>query len=142
MLHVCNDKEKANVMNYYFATIGEKLASCFPVSTQNPIASYVTRVTPAIDNVNLSEELLRKKLNKTNTKKAGGPDSITSREMKVLANQLSDGVSFISNLSFREVTSHLATRKTRHQQPRHQCAIKVATKTSYLATMLLLNFLS
>ena len=33
------------------------------------------------------------------------------------------------------VTSHLATRKTRHQQTRHQYALKVATKTSYLATM-------
>ena len=36
---LCDDKEKANAMNYYLATIGEKLASCLPGATQTLIAS-------------------------------------------------------------------------------------------------------
>lgn len=97
-----DDKDKANEMNNYFATIGEKLASRFPEITENPIASYLTRVTPTIENVNLNEDVFFNKLNKINIKKAGGPDNITSREMRIIAKEFSHGISFIGNLSYRE----------------------------------------
>ena len=47
-----NEKEKAELMNNYFATVGEKLAEAFPAQIESE--QFILRITPSIDELKLT----------------------------------------------------------------------------------------
>ena len=81
---ICNDLEKANLMNNFFATVGEKLSNENESNTVVNMNSYIYRVTPTISELEPDIDLF-KKCFKSAVKigKANGPDNISGWDLKV-----------------------------------------------------------
>lgn len=82
------DPEKACLMNSYFATIGEKLASALPVPDGNDGNETVEVnteecVVPPVAEFNVSCLTIRKKINALKTNKSTCPDNIQPRLLKL-----------------------------------------------------------
>ena len=100
---VYEDKDKANILNSFFATVGNKLASKFTPASGSPL-SFIHRITPTIDDIPLQDKQFLHKLQNVNIRKAHGPDNITSREMKMVHSEFSHCIANISRMSLRETT--------------------------------------
>ena len=84
-----SDIAKANSFNNFFSGIGKKLAGKFESSDNTPENLY--RVTPSCSCINISEELVVKKLSNI-PKKAGGTDRICARELAAAGEGLMRGL--------------------------------------------------
>ena len=81
-LIVC-DKEKAEVMNEFYANIGREISQTFTQNNSKEIEHFY-RITPTVQDPSYDRDALLKQLRKINPHKASGPDSVTSRELKIL----------------------------------------------------------
>ena len=78
---ITNDLMKSNLMNNFFANVGQDLANEIPEEDLN---SHVYRVTPTLDKTEYSIDLLKKSF-KSAVKigKACGTDGITATDLKI-----------------------------------------------------------
>ncbi|KAL9964377.1 hypothetical protein ACROYT_G028008 [Oculina patagonica] len=75
-----DDEEKANLMNTYFSSIGEKLArSVEPL----PLRPIIEEAVPRLSDIPLSCSIIEKKLSSLKPSKATGPDGISPKLLKL-----------------------------------------------------------
>ncbi|PJE77977.1 hypothetical protein CI610_03092 [invertebrate metagenome] len=92
------DKETANVMVRFFATV-------FVKDTNNPPPALRNRVVNGLLNsVEITEEKIVKAVNKLKPNKAAGPDNIHPRFIKETINELKESLNLIFNKSFDQST--------------------------------------
>ncbi|KAL9982533.1 hypothetical protein ACROYT_G004584 [Oculina patagonica] len=75
-----DDEEKANLMNTYFSSIGEKMAKSVEPLPLRPIIKETA--VPCLSDIPLSCSIVEKKLSSLKPSKATGPDSISPRLLK------------------------------------------------------------
>ena len=86
-LAVC-DKEKANMMNAYFSSIGTKLATQLPAHL--PVLPFETgigndsRDIPTLAVIGIQEDIVKSKILNLKTNKATGPDEVAPRLLRLL----------------------------------------------------------
>ena len=83
-----SDYKKAQILNAYFSTVGEKLASDLPVCRQVNNNSYINRVTPCIMNISISHASVAESIDKMKTNKACGPDNVSPKLLKYAGKDL------------------------------------------------------
>jgi len=75
-----DDKEKANLMNTFFSSVGEKLArSVEPL----PFRPIIKEAVPCLSDIPLSCSIIEKKLSLLKPSKTTGPDGISPRLLKL-----------------------------------------------------------
>ena len=78
-----SDWQKAEILNEYFSTIGEKLASeLYSDQSLENSFSHITRVTPTVTNIDLTYDSIMQGLMKLKNNKTCGPDNIAPRLLK------------------------------------------------------------
>jgi phosphoribosylaminoimidazolecarboxamide formyltransferase/IMP cyclohydrolase len=92
-----NEKEKAELMNNYFATVGEKLAEAFPAQIESE--QFILRITPSIDQLKIDDKLLVNQIKTINPDKASGPDDIKPKDFNIAGEALMDGLRIVFNKS-------------------------------------------
>jgi hypothetical protein len=92
-----NEKEKAELMNNYFATVGEKLAEVFPAQIESE--QFILRITPSIDELKIDDKLLVNQIKTINPDKASGPDDIKPNDFNIAGEALIDGLRIVFNKS-------------------------------------------
>ena len=90
---ILDDSKKAETLNDFFSTTGEKLASNFETYTHDNSPSDILAMNKGeiINNVTISEEKFEEKFKKLNIRKSHGADEITAREMKIVGDEVSYG---------------------------------------------------
>ena len=83
------DKEKAQLMNSYFATIGENLMNTLPT----------TRTSTRTSSNVISNRSVLEKIRKLKTSKATGPDGISLKLLKLAGNALVPALVYMYNYS-------------------------------------------
>ena len=88
------DKEKAQLMNSYFATIGENLMNTLPTTIDNSLMVDTNHDVPPVlpttrTSLNvISNRSVLEKISKLKTSKATGPDGISPKLLKLAGNAL------------------------------------------------------
>ena len=98
-----SDKEKAELLNNYFARIGESQAKNLPTPTV-PIQTLYIKVTPTIDTIDITQEKVRKYIEILKPQKATGPDGISPRLLKSAGQSVTAPLTAIFNQSLREAS--------------------------------------
>lgn len=70
---VINDSEKANILNKYFASIGEKLASDLNNQPTMSTVELIDRISPTVLEIEIEEDSVKENLSRLNVHKATGP---------------------------------------------------------------------
>ena len=96
---VFNDLQKANVFGIFVSTIGEKLSESFQ-SGEVGINPAFHRITPSVCDITLSDESFKAKFNAINTRKSHDADNMSSKEMKMVAEEFSPCIANLSRLSY------------------------------------------
>jgi hypothetical protein len=79
-----SNEGKANILNEYFSTVGEKLANELSVSNQEERFSHITRITPTKMHITLSSDTISQSLKALKSDKACGPDKVAPKLLKML----------------------------------------------------------
>ena len=85
-----SDLLKSELMNNYFATVGEQLATEF--TTYTTPQQFILRVTPSIQELIIDRKLLLKQLTTINPDKAAGPDDIKQKDFCIAGEALADSL--------------------------------------------------
>ena len=99
-LWVC-DKKKAEVMNEFYANIGREISQTFTQNNSKEFEHFY-RITPTVKDPSYDRDALLKQLRKINPHKASGPDSVTSRELKILQGSIVNSLEIILKSSFQQ----------------------------------------
>ena len=99
-LIVC-DKKKSEVMNEFYANIGREISQTFTQNNSKEIEHFY-RITPTVQDPSYDRDALLKQLRKINPHKASGPDSVTSRELKILQGSIVNSLAIIFKSSFQQ----------------------------------------
>ena len=114
-----SDKEKAKLLNSYFASIRENQAKKLPRPTV-PIQTLYTKVTPTIASIDITQETVRKYIETLNPQKATGPDGISPKLLKLAGQSVTAPLTVIFNQSLCETsvpsTWKCARIKTTHKK--------------------------
>ena len=78
-----DDKEKAALMNTYFATIGEKLANELVTTDTYDHKDLPSSDIPKISTIHISEKRIKKKVESLKPNKSTGPDGISPKLLKL-----------------------------------------------------------
>ena len=100
---VTSEKEKAECFNDYFSTIGEKLNTDLgPPQNFDPL-QHVYRVTPIMQDIKIDENRVSEALNKhVKEGKSCGADMVKSRDLKLVGNFATKGLSIVFNHCVRK----------------------------------------
>eukprot|EP00795_Rhopilema_esculentum_P003141 gene3141-1446_t len=98
---IVGDKEKAEVMNDFYANIGREISQTFTQNNGKEI-EHVYRITPTVQDPSYDRDVLLKQLRKISPHKASGPDSVTSRELKILQGSIVNSLEIIFKSSFQQ----------------------------------------
>ena len=88
------DKEKAQLINLYFATVGENLINTLPTISDNRQTEDTNHDDPPVftttrtSSIVISNRTVLEKINKLKTSKATGPDGISPKLLKLAGNTL------------------------------------------------------
>ena len=78
------NKEKADILNEYFSSIGRTLAiERQDTANQNQARSNIGRITPTIMYINLNEENILRSIQKLRSNTACGPDQVSANLLKI-----------------------------------------------------------
>ena len=99
---ITDDREKAELMNSYFTTIGNKLSDNLNNSFDEHEMSYISRVAPTCSDIVFSDKKLDDQLRNLNPRKAAGHDDIGPRELKVIGEPVKQGLRCIMQKSIAE----------------------------------------
>ena len=81
---ITHDFYKAEYFNDFFVNISEDLTEHLDPLDLSSLNTFITRVTPTKDNIDMSWELVKNKLIKANPKKATGPDHVSPRDLSLI----------------------------------------------------------
>lgn len=95
---VFNDVQKANVFGTTFSTISGKLARSFQSDVVGVNPPF-HRITPSVCDM-LIDESFKVKFNTINTRKSHGADNVSSKEMKIVAEEFTRYIISLSRLSY------------------------------------------
>ena len=99
------DKEKAQLMNSYFATIGENLINTLPTIIDNSQTEDTNHDVPPVlsttrtSSIVISNRTALEKINKLKISKATGPDGISPKLLKLAGNTLVPALVDVYNYS-------------------------------------------
>ena len=88
------DKEKAQLMNSYFVTVGENLINTLPTMSDNSQTEDTNHDDPPVlsttrtSSIVISNRTVLEKINKLKTSKATGPDGISPKLLKLTGDTL------------------------------------------------------
>ena len=88
-----SDKEKAGLMNSFFANIGTNIAAKLPIPTGNATtAAYRSTLgdtsPPLLSRVEISPQRIRRKVNELTSNKSTGPDCLSSKLLKLAGDDI------------------------------------------------------
>ena len=94
------DTVKAELMNDFFATIGEKLANELPDNQHTEEENYTTcpseiTTAPIIQDIKTDREFLQKQLKSIKPEKASGPDNIRPKDFKLAEESIIEGLDIV-----------------------------------------------
>ena len=78
---VTDDKQKAEIMNSYFTTIGQTLAERMESNTNINSVEYIYRVTPTSQQLEMEKKHFNQQFKDRKPEKATGYDNVTSKEL-------------------------------------------------------------
>ena len=78
-----SDQGKANILNDFFSSVGEELASDLPSFDPATSASHISRVTPSIMNIDLNDTKIALGLKNLKPNKSCGPDNVAPKLLKL-----------------------------------------------------------
>ena len=81
-----NDKRESETKNEFFAAVGVNVASKLMHFNKHPV-EYIYRMTPMINQREITNEKIYRKMRKRNSNKVNGPDGITTKEVKITAEE-------------------------------------------------------
>ncbi len=91
-----NETVKTELINNYFATVGEQLmAEAFPAQIESK--QFVLRINPCIEELKIDDKLLVNQLKTINPSKASGPDDIKPKDFNMAGEALMDGLRIFFN---------------------------------------------
>jgi hypothetical protein len=94
-----SDKEKAEVLNEYFANVGERLAQNLLQGNQLNVYP-VNKVTPTVANIEITQELVCQEISKLKPNKAtAGPDNISPKLLKLAGESVVPSLTSIFKIS-------------------------------------------
>lgn len=86
---VLSDKEKAGLMNSFFANIGTNIAAKLPIPTGNATtAAYRDTSPPLLSRVEISPQRICRKVNELKSNKSTGPDCLSSKLLKLAGDDI------------------------------------------------------
>ena len=77
------DSEKVELLNDYFADIGEDLAKNFVERVNGDDNSYISRITPICKEIQTDVKLLNQQIDTLKVEKSMGDDNIAAKELKI-----------------------------------------------------------
>ena len=94
------DTVKAELMNDFFPTIGEKLANELPDNQHTEEENYTTcpseiTTAPIIQDIKTDREFLQKQLKSIKPEKASGPDNIRPKDFKLAEESIIEGLDIV-----------------------------------------------
>lgn len=92
-LHI-TDRDKANILNDQFASVFS--------TKDNKIPNIISNKMPSIDDINITEAGVCKLLTQINVFKSTGPDDISARFLKEVANEISPALTLLFNASLEQ----------------------------------------
>jgi hypothetical protein len=93
-----SDKKKAEVLNEYFANVGERLAQNLLQGNQLNVYP-VNKVTPTVANIEITQELVCQEISKLKPNKATGPDNISPKLLQLAGETLVPSLTSIFKIS-------------------------------------------
>ena len=85
----------------FYANIGREISQTFTQNNSKEIEHFY-RITPTVQDPSYDRDALLKQLRKINPHKASGPDSVTSRELKILQGSIVNSLEIILKSSFQQ----------------------------------------
>ena len=86
---ITHDLKKAEYFNDFFVNISKDLTKQFDPLDLSSLNTFITRVTPTKDNIDMSWELVKNKLIKAaNPKKTTGPDHVSPRDLSLIGDSV------------------------------------------------------
>ena len=86
---ITHDLKKAEYFNDFFVNISEDLTKQLDPLDLSSLTTFITRVTPTKDNIDMSWDLVKNKLIKAaNPKKATGPDHVSPRDLSLIGDSV------------------------------------------------------
>ena len=96
---VTSDLDKANILNEYFSTIGEKLANELPKTNLTQSNVHVSIVAPWVMSLNISSEGIVSSMAKLRADESSGPHSVAAKLIKFAGDSIIPSLRFVSNIS-------------------------------------------
>ena len=81
------DPEEVELLNDYFADIGEDLADNFMERLNRDDNSYVSRITRIFKEIQSDVKLLNQQIDTLKVEKSMGDDNIAAKELKIAASK-------------------------------------------------------
>ena len=82
------DIDKANLINLFFTTVGEKLNNLLPSSLVHQSINLEHNDVPLLSRVTINNETILQKINSIKVKKSAGPDNIHPKLLKLAGNAI------------------------------------------------------
>ena len=125
---ITNDSQKANILNNFFATIGNKMAEKhLPFNSKQPDNSLIYRVTPTCSEIKIIEQDLSIQFKKlTKPGKAAGLDKIQSKDLYMIGDTALDSLKYVIKKSISSLQIPSIWKKSQvsclHKKgPKHNC---------------------
>ena len=91
--------EKAELFNNYFASVGQNLAKELPTPNISETTTYIHRVTPTIDTINVDPKRVAQLVTSLKQDKAPGPDNIAPKILKAAGEPIVPSLVSLFNIS-------------------------------------------
>ena len=103
---VTDDKQKAEIMNSYFTTIGQSLAEHMESNTNVNSVEYIYRVTPTCQQLEIDEKHFNQQFTDFKPEKATGHSNVTSKELILADEAVKPGIKSIISKSITDKNFH------------------------------------
>ena len=107
------DSEKVELLNDYFADIGEDLAKNFVERVNGDDNSYISRITPICKEIQTDVKLLNQQIDTLNVEKSMGDDNIAAKELKIVCQSAALGLTRVIDKSLQDRKYPKQWRKAR-----------------------------
>ena len=105
-LLVLTDKEKAGLMNSFFANIGKNIAAKLPIPPGNATTgAYRSGLgdtsPPLLSHIQISPQRICRKVNELNSNKSSGPDNLSPKLLKLVGDDVVPSMYRLLNASIK-----------------------------------------
>ena len=96
------DSWKVELLNDYFADIGEDLANNFMERVNGDVNSYISRITPICKEIQADVKLLNHQIDPLKVEKSMDDDNIAAKELKVAGPSAAPGLTRVIDKSLQD----------------------------------------